>query len=132
MAWIKSGTVAYSHFVMAGTVAVRADALKASFTTVNVLKASFMAVGYRCGVETWRLIAAGLIAVAGIVLVLLTMAKVRERKGSTNGSVALSGAITFTVLVLLCVLVITVLSPPVVWGLVVVVGVTVTVMLLAS
>jgi hypothetical protein len=82
--------------------------------------------------EAWRLIAAALVAASGVVLVLLTMAKVRERRGATNGQVALAGAITFTVLVLLCVLIVTVLTPWLTWSAVVVVGVTVTVMMLAS
>ena len=82
--------------------------------------------------DGWRLIAAALIAAGGLVLVLLTMAKVRERDGSTGGSVALSGAITFTVLALLCVLVATVLPAWLVWTAVGLVGVTVSVMLLAS
>jgi hypothetical protein len=78
------------------------------------------------------LIAAALVAVSGIVLMLLTMAKVRERKGATGGDVAVAGAITFVVLAILCVLMLTVLSATIVWGAVVVVGGTVTVMMLAS
>jgi hypothetical protein len=83
-------------------------------------------------VEGWRLIAAALVAVSGIVLMLLTMAKVRERKGATGGDVAVAGAITLVVLAILCVLVLTVLPTAVVWGVVVLVGGTVTVMMLAS
>jgi len=83
-------------------------------------------------VEGWRLIAAALVAVSGIVLMLLTMAKVRERKGSTGGDVAVAGAITFVTLAILCVLILTVLSAGFVWGVVVVVAGTVTVMMLAS
>ena len=82
--------------------------------------------------EAWRLIAAALIAAGGLVLVLLTMAKVRERSGSTAGQVALAGAITFTLFAVLCVLVATALAPWLSWALVIVVGLTVTVMLLAS
>lgn len=82
--------------------------------------------------DAWRLIAVALIAAGGIVLVLLTMAKVRERRGSTGGTVALAGTITFTVLVVLCVLVATVLPAWLAWSLVVLVGVTVSVQLLAS
>jgi hypothetical protein len=82
--------------------------------------------------EAWRLIAAALTAAGGVVLVLLTMAKVRERSGSTGGQVALSGAITLTVLALLCVLILTALVPWLAWTVVIVVGVTVSVMLLAS
>jgi hypothetical protein len=84
------------------------------------------------GVEAWRVFAAVLLAAGGLVLVLLTMAKWRERRGSTGGQVALSGVITFTVLALLCLLVATVLPAWLSWSVVVVVGVTVSVMMLAS
>jgi hypothetical protein len=83
-------------------------------------------------VEAWRLIAAALLGAGGIVLVLLAMAKMRDRRGATGGQVALTGAIAFTVLVLLCVLVLTVVVPWLAWSLVVLVGVTVTVLMLAS
>jgi hypothetical protein len=82
--------------------------------------------------EGWRLIATVLLAIAGFVIVLLTMAKTRDRKEATSGTVAVAGAISFTLLVVLCVLTLTVLSPTVTWILVGAVGVTVTVMLLAS
>lgn len=78
------------------------------------------------------MIATVLLAVAGIVLVLLTMAKTRDLRNATSGQVALNGAISFTVLVVLCVLTLTVLAPTVTWIVVGVVGVAVTVMMLAS
>lgn len=83
-------------------------------------------------VEGWRLIAGALLAVAGIVLMLLTMAKVRERRGATGADVAVAGAISFVVLVILVGLVVLVLPAGIAWGVVAVVGVTVTVMMLAS
>jgi hypothetical protein len=83
-------------------------------------------------VEAWRLIAAALLAAGGLVLVLLVMAKVRERRGATGGTVALAGVITLTVLALLCLLVATVLAPWLSWAVVILVGATVTVMMLAS
>jgi hypothetical protein len=83
-------------------------------------------------VEAWRVFATVLLAVAGIVIVLLTMAKTRDRKNATSGQVALNGAISFTILAVLCVLTLTVLAPTVAWIVVGVVGATVTVMLLAS
>jgi hypothetical protein len=83
-------------------------------------------------VDGWRLIAAALIAAGGLVLVLLTMAKARERRGATGGTVALVGAITFTALALLCLLAATVLPAWLVWTAVVLVGATVSVMMLAS
>ena len=82
--------------------------------------------------DGWRLIAAGLIAAGGLVLVLLTMAKTRERRGATAGTVAQVGAISFTGLAVLCVLVATVLPAWLVWSAVVLVGVAVSVMMLAS
>lgn len=82
--------------------------------------------------EGWRLIAAALNLVSGVVLVLLIMAKVRERKGSTAGTVALAGTITFTALALLTVLGLTVLPAALVWISVALLGVTVSVMVLAS
>jgi hypothetical protein len=83
-------------------------------------------------VELWRIVAAVLLGVAGIVIVLLTMAKVRERRGSTSGTVAISGAVTFTVLAILCVLVLTVFAPWLVWTVVIGVSVVTSVMMLAS
>jgi hypothetical protein len=82
--------------------------------------------------DGWRWIAAALIVAAGLVLVLLTMAKVRERRGATGGTVAIAGVITLTALAVLCLLVATVLPAWLVWTAVVLVGTTVTVMMLAS
>jgi hypothetical protein len=77
-------------------------------------------------------IATVVLAVAGFVLVLLTMAKTRDRRDATSGTVALAGAISFTILVVLCVLTLTVLAPLATWIVVGVVAAAVTVMLLAS
>ncbi|HEX6352334.1 MAG TPA: hypothetical protein VF106_05145 [Actinophytocola sp.] len=82
--------------------------------------------------EGWRLIAGALLAVSGLVLMLLTMAKVRERRGATGGDVAVAGAISLVVLVILVLLVLLVLPAVAVWTVVVVLCGTVTVMLLAS
>jgi hypothetical protein len=82
--------------------------------------------------DGWRWIAVALLVAAGLVLVLQIMAKVRERPGATGGGVALAGAITLTALAVLCLLVATVLPAWLVWTAVVLVGVTVSVMLLAS
>nr|CTQ94327.1 hypothetical protein [Kibdelosporangium sp. MJ126-NF4] len=73
-----------------------------------------------------------LIGFGGLILVLLAMAQTRDRKGATNSTVALAGAISLTVVVLLCVLSLTVLPGPVVWGIVAAVGVVNTVLLLTS
>jgi hypothetical protein len=82
-------------------------------------------------VETWRVIAAVLLAAAGLPLVLVVMAKVRDRTPS-SGQVAVGGVITFTLLVVLGVLILTVLPGPVAWVLVAAVAGAVSVMLLAS
>ncbi|ALG05798.1 hypothetical protein [Kibdelosporangium phytohabitans] len=82
--------------------------------------------------ETWRVIAGVLIGFGGLILVLLAMAQTRDRKGATNSTVALAGAISFTVVTLLCVLSLTVLPGAVVWGIVAAVGVVNTVLLLTS
>ncbi|WP_436493281.1 hypothetical protein [Actinokineospora sp. HUAS TT18] len=81
--------------------------------------------------ETWRMIATVLLFVGGVVLVLVTMAKVRERTGS-GSTVAISGAIGATLLVLLCVLTLTVLAPGIAWGAVIVVGAVGSTMLLVG
>jgi hypothetical protein len=83
------------------------------------------------GVETWRVIATALLAAAGLPLVLVVMAKVRDRTQS-SGQVALGGVITFTLLVVLGVLLLTVLPGLVAWLLVAAVAAAVSVMLLAS
>ena len=83
-------------------------------------------------VEGWRLIAGALLVTSGIVLALLTMAKVRERRGATGGDVAVAGAISLVVLAILTLLVLLVLPAVVAWTIVVLVAGSVTVMLLAS
>jgi hypothetical protein len=83
-------------------------------------------------VEGWRLIAGALLAMSGIVLMLLTMAKVRERRDASGGDVAVAGAISLVVLVILVLLVLLVLPAVAAWTVVVLVGGSVTVMLLAS
>jgi hypothetical protein len=82
-------------------------------------------------VETWRVIAAALLAAAGLPLVLVVMAKVRDRTQS-SGQVAVGGVITFTLLVVLGVLTLTVLPGLAAWLLVAAVTAAVSVMLLAS
>jgi hypothetical protein len=83
-------------------------------------------------VEGWRLLAGALVAVSGIVLMLLVMARVRERKGSTGGDVAVAGVISLVVLAILVLLILLVLPTTAVWTTVVLVAGWVTVMLLAS
>ncbi|GLW95484.1 hypothetical protein [Actinokineospora globicatena] len=81
--------------------------------------------------ESWRIIATALLGGGGVVLVLLTMAKVRDRSGRSS-TVAISGAIAFTALLVLCVVTITVLPAGIAWGAVVVVGVVASVLLLVG
>jgi hypothetical protein len=82
-------------------------------------------------VETWRVIATALLAAAGLPLVLVVMAKVRDRTRS-SGQVALGGVVTFTLLVVVGVLMLTVLPGLASWLLVAAVAAAVSVMLLAS
>ena len=83
-------------------------------------------------VEGWRLIAGGLLVLSGFVLMLLTMARVRERKGATGGDVAIAGAISLVVLAILTLLVLLVLPPVVAWVIAGAAAGSVAVMLLAS
>ncbi|MDS0133770.1 MULTISPECIES: hypothetical protein [unclassified Amycolatopsis] len=81
--------------------------------------------------ETWRVIATALLAAAGLPLVLVVMAKVRDRTQS-SGQVALGGVITFTLLVVVGVLTLTVLPGLLSWALVAAVAAAAGVMLLAG
>jgi len=76
-------------------------------------------------------IATALLAAAGLPLVLVVMAKVRDRTQS-SGQVALGGVITLTLLVVVGVLTLTVLPGAVSWALVAVAAAAAGVMLLAS
>ncbi|GAA4446115.1 hypothetical protein ACFQV2_40480 [Actinokineospora soli] len=71
--------------------------------------------------EGWRIFATALLGAGGLLLVLLTMAKVRDRTGKP-GPTAMAGSVAVTLLALLCLLTATVLAAPVAWGAVVVVG----------
>ena len=77
------------------------------------------------------MIATALLAAAGLPLVLVVMAKVRDRTQS-SGQVALGGVITLTLLVVVGVLTLTVLPGAVSWALVAVAAAAAGVMLLAS
>lgn len=77
------------------------------------------------------MIATALLAVAGLPLVLVVMAKVRDRTQS-SGQVALGGVVTLTLLVVVGVLTLTVLPGLVSWALVAAVAAAASVMLLAS
>jgi hypothetical protein len=82
-------------------------------------------------VEPWRIVATALLAVAGVLLVLVVMAKVRDHT-SSSGQVLISGVVTFTALVILGVLLLTVLPALLTWGIVIVAVAAASVMLLAS
>ncbi|RZQ65415.1 hypothetical protein [Amycolatopsis suaedae] len=81
--------------------------------------------------ETWRIVATSLLGLAGLFAVLIVMAQVRDRTHS-GSKVATSGAVAFTTLLLLCLLVLTVLPSGLSWGIVVAVTAVVGVLLLAS
>ncbi|WP_020632152.1 hypothetical protein [Amycolatopsis alba] len=81
--------------------------------------------------ETWRVVATVLLAAAGLPLVLVLMAKARDRRNS-SGTVAITGAVTLVVLLLLGVVMLTVLPGVLTWGIVAVVTAALGVMMLAS
>ncbi|GAA1238382.1 hypothetical protein GCM10009676_23770 [Prauserella halophila] len=66
--------------------------------------------------ETWRIFAASLLGVAGILAVLMIMARVRERTGRWQ-AVAVTGLVGVTALALTGILTLTVLAPAVAWWL---------------
>jgi len=82
-------------------------------------------------VETWRIIAVVLLGVFGLPLVLVVMAKVRDR-ADNSGAVAIGGVVTLTALLVLGVLMLTTLPGVLTWVLVAAVATAVSVMLLAS
>ncbi|MFC3452184.1 hypothetical protein [Amycolatopsis speibonae] len=81
--------------------------------------------------ETWRVVATVLLAAAGLPLVLVLMAKARDRR-NTSGAVAITGAVAFVVLLLLGVVMLTILSGILTWAVVAVVAAALGVMMLAS
>lgn len=81
--------------------------------------------------ESWRIFATALFGAAALTLILFVLAKVREKTDSAVQT-AIVGAVVTAAAVLIGVLMITVLPPAVAWTLVVIAGVTVTVMVLAS
>ncbi|GAA1200521.1 hypothetical protein [Prauserella alba] len=81
--------------------------------------------------ETWRIFAASLLGVAGVLAVLMIMARVRERTGRWQ-AVAVTGLVGVTALALTCVLTLTVLTPAVSWWLAGGIAVIVAVLALAS
>lgn len=82
-------------------------------------------------VETWRIVATALLAAAGLPLVLVVMAKVRDRVDS-SAQVAIGGAVTLTALVVVAVLTLTVLPGALTWIVVAAVAAAFGVMMLAS
>ncbi|WP_409495258.1 hypothetical protein [Amycolatopsis sp. cmx-11-12] len=81
--------------------------------------------------ETWRIVATVLLAVAGLPLVLVLMAKARDRTDS-SGTVAVTGAVAFVVLLLLGVVMLTILPAALTWVIVGLVAAALGVMMLAS
>jgi hypothetical protein len=82
-------------------------------------------------VQAWRIIAAALLGAAGILLVPIVMAKVRDHTGK-SGHVAISGVVTLTALLLVGVVILTVLPGVLTWVVVAVVVAAVSVMVLAG
>lgn len=77
------------------------------------------------------MVATVLLAAAGLPLVLVLMAKARDRTNS-SGTVAVTGAVTLVVLLLLGVVMLTVLPGALTWCIVGLVAAALSVMMLAS
>ncbi len=77
------------------------------------------------------MVATVLLATAGLPLVLVLMAKARDRT-SSSGTVAVTGAVTLVVLLLLGVVMLTVLPGVLTWAVVALVAAALSVMMLAS
>jgi hypothetical protein len=67
-------------------------------------------------VELARIIPAALVGVGGLLGVLVAMAQARDRRGASNGSVALTGLVVLLVVACLTVAVATVLPVLAGWG----------------
>lgn len=81
--------------------------------------------------ETWRIFAASLLGVAGVLAVLMIMARVREKTGQWQ-AVAVTGLVGATALALTCILTLTVLSSAASWWLAGGIAVIVAVLAMAS
>jgi hypothetical protein len=68
--------------------------------------------------ETWRIVATSLFGLGGLVMVLVAMAQVRDRKHSTHGEVVRAGLIGLAVLIIIAANIATWLPSVVSWGLV--------------
>ncbi|MGW6448958.1 hypothetical protein [Lentzea sp. NPDC055074] len=68
--------------------------------------------------ETWRIVATGLFAVGGLVMVLVAMAQVRDRKHSRRTQVLQAGLIGLVVVVILTASIALWLPSVVAWALV--------------
>lgn len=66
--------------------------------------------------ETWRVLAVTLLGVSGILVILIIMARTRERTHSA-ASTAVAGLVSVTALGTGCVLTLTVLPAVLAWGL---------------
>jgi len=69
-------------------------------------------------VETWRLVASGLFVLGGLVMVLVAMAQVRDRKRTSHFEVVRAGLIGLVVVAVLALLIAYLLPSVVSWALV--------------
>jgi uncharacterized membrane protein len=74
--------------------------------------------GYLDRMETWRIIATGLFGVGGLVMVLVAMAQVRDRKHSQRVDVVKAGLIGLVVVAVITVSIALWLPSVVAWALV--------------
>ena len=68
--------------------------------------------------ETWRLVASGLFVLGGLVMVLVAMAQVRDRKRTSHFEVVRAGLIGLVVVAVLALLIAYLLPSVVSWALV--------------
>ncbi len=68
--------------------------------------------------ETWRAVATGLFVLGGLVMVLVAMAQVRDRKGTSHAEVVRSGVIGLAVVAVIATAIAFWLPSVVTWGVV--------------
>ncbi|MBP2475290.1 small neutral amino acid transporter SnatA (MarC family) [Crossiella equi] len=82
--------------------------------------------------ETWRITATVLFVVGGLILTLVAMAQVRDRKHTSQAAVVQAGLISVAVVAVLAILVATLLSSTWAWALVAAEAIAVLFLMLAG
>jgi hypothetical protein len=74
--------------------------------------------GYLDHMETWRAVATGLFVLGGLVMVLVAMAQVRDRRGTSHAEVVRAGVIGLAVVAVVASMIAFWLPSVVTWGVV--------------